>query len=356
MEDIEQVIGHIYEAGALPELWIDMMETIASQIGAIGGNIIVSSPFGLKLTSSPSIAEVAREFDELGWNEQNTRVGRLLDRANHPGFLTDADLHSPEEIATLPMYTQFLTPRGADAGAATVIAGARHDAIMIAFEGFRDKHAAWEAVPTLNKLRPHFARAAVLSSRVQASRASTLVDALDATGTPIALLDAKGRILHASKTFVGAMGDVFVDSPRRLRLTDLEADSRLEQALVQRAATGSGTSIAVRNQDNLGIAVLHLIPARRDARDLFNRVESFAVIAQPGNDTLPSIDIIASLFDLTPAEARVARGLAQGHSLEELAVALSVTQATVRSHLKRIFAKTSTKRQSELALLVAGFR
>ena len=89
---------------------------------------------------------------------------------------------------------------------------------------------------------------------------------------------------------------------------------------------------------------------------MFSRVQFFALLSRPDNHALPAVDIIAALFDLTPAEARIARGIAQGLSLEDLAVQLGVSVATVRSHLKRAFVKTSTSRQAELAALLSRFK
>lgn len=54
---------------------------------------------------------------------------------------------------------------------------------------------------------------------------------------------------------------------------------------------------------------------------------------------------------LTPAEARVARGIAQGLSPARIAKQLGVSPQTIRSQLKRVFVKTSTNRQTELSLL-----
>jgi DNA-binding CsgD family transcriptional regulator len=353
---VESLIGTIYEAGALPDLWGEMLDAVSPRISAGGGNLIVRSPAGLTITSSPSAAAITREFEEAGWNRRNSRVDRLLARADHAGFLTDADLHTAEELAALPMYREFLTPRGADAGAATVIAGAEHDGIVIAFECFPDHAAALRAVPLLDRLRPHFARAAVLSSRVQHERAATLLDAFNAIAAPVGLLDGRGRLLAASDRFLPPRDALVSDGVARLRLIDTEADRRLAVLLKDGWLSRRGASIALRNRENIGTAVLHLIPARRQARDLFSRVAYFAVIARPDNASLPSADILSALFDLTPAEARVTRGIAGGHSTGELMRELDVSRETIKSHLKRIFAKTGTSRQSDLALLVAGFR
>jgi len=58
---------------------------------------------------------------------------------------------------------------------------------------------------------------------------------------------------------------------------------------------------------------------------------------------------IAELFDLTPAEARVAAAIAEGSDLKTLSERLCLSVETVRAQLKSVFRKTGTRRQNELA-------
>ena len=58
------------------------------------------------------------------------------------------------------------------------------------------------------------------------------------------------------------------------------------------------------------------------------------------------------LFDLTPAEARLAAVIAGGHPPRDAALRLGVTEATARTTLKRILAKTGTRRQADLVGLL----
>jgi len=347
------LIGNIYEAGAFPDRWPQVLHKLGLAMGAAGGNLIRSTRNHVELHSSPGVAEVTREFAAQGWNDQNTRVSRLLARADHPGFLTDSDLHTEEELAELPMYRQFLNPRGAAAGAATIVQGAHDDALIVALEAFESHVASRQAVPTLNRMRPHMARAAVLSAEIQAARTDGLVKAFNAVRTAIGLLDHDGKLLAASDRFVDYLSDVMRDAPVRLRMTDDETDRRFAAAVAHVGQLNTGASIAVRSEDKVGVGVLHLLPARHDARELFSRVSIFAVMAGPSNELLPGASIIAALYDLTPAESRVARGIAQGLSPSELASQLQVSPETIRSHLKKVFAKTSTKRQAELSLLIS---
>ncbi|TIW77403.1 MAG: helix-turn-helix transcriptional regulator, partial [Mesorhizobium sp.] len=69
---------------------------------------------------------------------------------------------------------------------------------------------------------------------------------------------------------------------------------------------------------------------------------------------VPSPTLLAGLFDLTPAEARLASALSQGRTLTEAAASANITVKTGRTYLERIFAKTGTRQQSQLVALLKG--
>jgi DNA-binding CsgD family transcriptional regulator len=59
---------------------------------------------------------------------------------------------------------------------------------------------------------------------------------------------------------------------------------------------------------------------------------------------------LSSLYGLTRGEAVLAARLAQGKSIDEAAAELFISAHTARTHLKRIFMKTDTHRQTELVV------
>jgi DNA-binding CsgD family transcriptional regulator len=62
--------------------------------------------------------------------------------------------------------------------------------------------------------------------------------------------------------------------------------------------------------------------------------------------------ILHSRFRLSPAEARIALGIARGQTLAAIAANNGISVQTVRTQLKAIFSKTGVHRQAELALLI----
>lgn len=68
---------------------------------------------------------------------------------------------------------------------------------------------------------------------------------------------------------------------------------------------------------------------------------------------LPGEELLAALFALSRAEARLAIGLLMGRSAAEHARAAGVGVATVRTQLHSIFTKTGVRRQAQLVALLS---
>jgi len=68
---------------------------------------------------------------------------------------------------------------------------------------------------------------------------------------------------------------------------------------------------------------------------------------------VPSEQMLRTIFDLTPAEARLAQSLSRGDNLEHVAQSLNIRMTTARSQLAAIFAKTQTCRQAQLVAILS---
>lgn len=64
------------------------------------------------------------------------------------------------------------------------------------------------------------------------------------------------------------------------------------------------------------------------------------------------MEFLQKIYALTPRECVVAVEIASGKNTREVAETLGISVGTVRVHVKRIFGKTGTNRQSQLVGLV----
>ena len=102
--------------------------------------------------------------------------------------------------------------------------------------------------------------------------------------------------------------------------------------------------------------VAHVVPVRRSSRDIFMRCAGVLMLTPVILPDGPPVELVTSLFDLTPAEARVARSLTAGETLDDIAASGGVSRNTVRSQLRGVLQKTGCARQAEVVSLLSGIR
>jgi DNA-binding CsgD family transcriptional regulator len=172
------------------------------------------------------------------------------------------------------------------------------------------------------------------------------------------VLDAQGAVvianLMAERLLRG--GDVLALRNGRLRpprSTDPDwlAPALAELIIASRSRGGEATRcLAVTGRP--GSAPLHAVlttlpEAQSRAVDGAPRV---ALILRNLRQALPHFEHeqLRDLFGFTAAESRVANALLAGQSVEDIARSGQVRRDTIRAHVKRMLAKTGTKRQSDL--------
>lgn len=347
------LIDIIYEAGALPDRWPGALAALADHVDAKGAILMKHSGDDRKWMLSPAIAPLMEIFVADGWMQKNPRIDNYNAAFPYAGFQLDDDFMVRSEFETWPIYREFFIPHGLATGAGTVVQGAKIDGMLITVEGFRDTDAGRRAIPTLDGLRPHIARASLLSAQLQLRAVKAAVTALELIGTPAAMLDNRGRVQCANQLFQRDIGRTLYDRRSRLHLSDRASDILLDNAFAV-ADVKTGRSIPLRRAER-SPAALHLIPIRGSARDIFVQSAWIAIVAEPDRRLAPKTNLLQLLFDLTPREASVARLLAENHTLSSAAMTLGIGSATAKTHLKSVFQKTGTKRQGELIGLLSGF-
>jgi DNA-binding CsgD family transcriptional regulator len=340
----------IYEAAIIPEKWVDVLQKLADVGEGRGAVVFSATQWKTQWASSLGIRPAMIEFVE-NWATRNTRMTNGFRKKLHlqPRFVTEDDIYDPGEKETDPFYLNFCLPNNMGAYAGTLVCIPEGDMISFSVEkATADGPVSDAALGRLNSLRPHLARSAMLTARLGLEYVRTAVDTLTQLGFAAAAVSDRGKVLAANDLFQvesAPWSTGFVD---RIALKDKGAALLLQAALDTIAGSKGVRSIALREQDMPVRHVLHVIPVRRLARDIFTNAVAILVIST-ANEKVGSASLLQVLFDLTPAEANLARQIGMGRSIDNIAAQDNRSKFTLRTQLKTVLNKTGCSRQSDLA-------
>jgi DNA-binding CsgD family transcriptional regulator len=111
----------------------------------------------------------------------------------------------------------------------------------------------------------------------------------------------------------------------------------------------------VTKQGEIPACFATLYPLVRSTRDPFASAVALIVEEPIQPRAAADPDTLSACFGLTSAEARTASAAGTGMAIDDIAALTRTGRETVRTHLKRVLAKTGTVRQAELVALLAPF-
>lgn len=351
------IVDRIYEASLFPERWAEVCELLSAEANGYAASVItVGANQTFNWITSPHMREQMERFSQSPLRFQNIRPQRHAQLAPF-SFMRDVDLMSAEEVRDDPIYNEFLRPLG--------LGWTMGDAIqepsghVIIFDIIRQADRGpfqQEHVARLNALRPDLARAALMSSRLAFRQAQTMAQTLSALGLPSAVIGDGGDVIAMNSEMEAMAPTIRTGAKNRLSLMPAAANALLQTSLQQllQEQVVSLQSIPVAASPDRPALILHLLPVKRHARDIFSRSAAILIATAVGDAAPPDLRMITGLFDLTSTESRIAREIAIGTAVEDIAIKFTISRETVRSHLKRIFSKTGTAKQSQLAILLSG--
>jgi DNA-binding CsgD family transcriptional regulator len=170
------------------------------------------------------------------------------------------------------------------------------------------------------------------------------------------LIEREGHVLGALPPEPLAGGHLSISAGRRLCATS-PSQRGLVPELIERATHRQAAASALLERESGGPGwSLRIVPTPRPLHHVWELPSFVAVVSEIRGRLNPDHEIavaLSDLFGLSPAEARIAALVSYGWTIESAAVALSLSPATVRSHLKSVFSRTAVNRQTDLAVLVS---
>jgi DNA-binding CsgD family transcriptional regulator len=189
-----------------------------------------------------------------------------------------------------------------------------------------------------------------------------LEEALNLLAIGVFVVDSRHRVIWMNR-----QGRALVDSKSGLSLGngrlrgDTSTQTREIDDVLDRTITAGAQAGAARGMLALAIArrsssrPLRLVAVAACGDESARDAGAPLAVVYVGDDEAQHAvrtDLLGTLFELTPTEARVAARLTDGLSSSQVAADLKLGTGTVRWHVKRIMARLDAGRQADLVRLV----
>ncbi|MBD9454857.1 MULTISPECIES: helix-turn-helix transcriptional regulator [unclassified Rhizobium] len=362
--DVASIERAFVEAALDPTKWNEAMNAATIATGCTGAVLFDTGNHLPGLPHSESMVRSLEAYVEGGWIDRDVRYG-VLSTLVQRGVATDFDIFTPDSISRHPYYQEFLAPNGLQWFAGVKVASS--DSLWC---------LALQRSPSLGPFTPaqlhslvslsgRLGTACAITRTLGLGRIDAALEAFDMSMTAAIIFDGCGNVLR-----LNAAAERIVNEPardetcptitvraKRLYSYDTSASRLFEMALAQvilRKDTTFADPIRLPRQDRVPI----LAYVTSLASIAFNPLapgQAVAILIDPDERRSPTQACLQKCFSLTPSESKLAQKLAMGLSLDDVSRECCISHETARNHLKAIFGKTNTHRQSELVAVLSQF-
>lgn len=366
-----QLIDRCYGAATDDELWPEVLKDIRQFLDGHGTTLLFTDaqlkPVGRFFSdnvSPESIADYQAHFHTVDIRMQRSVPGALNRIA------TDRDLVDEAIVNGHEFYQDFLRSAGHRYIVAAILdLDDGNYAFCSCHRGLQQDHADSDILDRAGLLIPHLRRSLQLRNRVSEVKAKgdAAFEVIDSLGQAVFLINAQGRILwqNARADHLLRQQDGLMTSDSELRTLSAPANTEL-QALI-------GSAIGISSQPRARPGGLMSVPRPSLKRpyqvlvtplakgqgmnlassQLGNAPSAAIFIMDLEQNSVPRTETLRTLYNLTPAEARLATALGSGITAKDYAERARLSIHYVRWLLKQVEAKTDTRRITDLIRLLA---
>jgi DNA-binding CsgD family transcriptional regulator len=367
-EKLSELISDIYDAALNANGWRDVVGKAAHFVGGSAASIFSKSPttgHGEVYYTYGTDPHYQQLYFEKYVKLDPSTTGQHFADVGQP--IAICDLMPYEEFQETRFYREWVRPQGlVDFVSAVLDKSATTAAMFGVFRSERDGLVDDETRRRMRLIVPHIRRAVIIGRLIdlKSAEAATFADMLDGLSAGACLVDASGRIVHANTAchHILNAGDFLTTVRGRLVARDPKIDQDMQDLFA--AAASGDMAIATRAialplsaQDGTRY-VAHVLPLTSGVRRTTGIVYTATAaifIRKVAFEPLLCPEVIARTYKLTPTELRVLLAIVEVGRVPEVAAALGIAETTVKTHLSRLFTKTGTRRQADLAKIVAGF-
>jgi len=366
----DRFVDLVYRATTDPDAWTEVLRLIGGAIHAApvaihvhAVNLAEATTIGTwSIPGPPDLKHYAEYYASR--NVWLLRGARLLT----PGaVLTGEELCPDEELLRSEYYNDFLRPLDLRYSIRAVLTNEPEPlSYLSAGRGHAARPFGAGEKRKLAALVPHLTQAVRIQERLETvqSRRRAASGALERLPLGVFFLDARGRVVEmnsAARKIVETKDGLIVHRGT-LAALDTKAEVQLQRLIFGASASQTGRLLQYGGAFSLpradGRHPLSAMVAPTGSTGIFpaSRLASVVVLVEePARRNTAPFDAFTGSYGLSPAEASLTARLVGGMSVSQAAVAAGIRPSTARSHLKKVFAKTGARRQSDLVRRVLTY-
>jgi DNA-binding CsgD family transcriptional regulator len=364
-ERTERALEACHDAILAPTRWPSALQSLAESFGAASCMFYEHDRENSSAPAPMSEGHVAFA-DRLMRNQAHApdpHVGPYLQKCNSfrragRESVLEHDLSTEEERCTIPFYQETARPEKREWMGGSFFSVEGRNWCLPVFRGgdpFTREHAR-----RLARVGPYLAKIVSLAQKFAAFDLTSKLSALERVSSAAIVVDATGRATQMNTPAQDLFGADFDLVQGRPAARDPVSNRRLQQlvSVVLHSERGSAQSFApiVVDRDEAPWLLVEAMPVTAFGSDWFSSGRVILLLTDLKSPLRLEATQFCAAFGLTVAEAKLAAKLASGSGIDAAASSLGVSRETARSQLKAVFAKTNTRRQAELAGLLARFR
>lgn len=334
--------------------WKGVCDALAGVMGGAGTALIPFDPKrrGPWIVHSDSIGGGVDLYIREGWYARDVRQAAWpMMRAR--GYATDFDIIDPDVMRRHPYYQDFLARDHVETFVGLHLPTPTEEWVAsVQLPSHRSLESG--VVETIPRVRAMLTSAVRAAAALSASGLESWLSFFERADRGIALLTSESRVRRMN----AAAADLllpFAKPSGELAIGDQRRQEQLEALLAAACRHRSGGSLPP--PVDLPVApgkslVFDAMPLPAGLRHFYSDLAAVLVVRIAEFAVVDVRTRLAEDFGLTPAEARLALHIGHGAALRDAAELEAITFETARTRLKTVFAKTGSRRQSELAILV----
>jgi DNA-binding CsgD family transcriptional regulator len=365
-ERLLEVIEKIHEAGSDPALW---PQALAYVRAVLNGNVcrVLTHDYRTNTGRSEYSINASPEFDRKYGEYYASRdvwVQREECFRSSGAVWTGQQLVPLEDLVKSEFYADFLRHQDIFYSLIGVIERTGSQATLLGVSRPRDMEPFSDAeIELLRRLLPALQATLRIQRQVRGAELmkTAALGTLEVLPFGVCILDTDARVLAANQVAreIFERHDGLTFSRERLVIADRTSRDRLGEFLAWAATHGEARSgsltgeILVPSPSQRRPLCLLLAPCHSaDGIGSADQPAATAFVIDTERPVVLDERRLQRLYQLTPAEARLAALLAEGWPLREAARKLGISYQTARTHLRHVLSKTMTDRQPELVRLI----